>query len=180
MELVTSPRMGRVCSQHGCRLTCAWSLVSVVSTVFVQFLAFGGIFYHKITHFWLLLVTFVDQMCLIWIFEPLIDTKWSPSTPSAMTSDAVAFSQLFHQLLLVTFQYFHTYQTYSPAPGFSFSMKFKLKKHLWCPKIEQSKPALLKPNLGHKTKMNIIILPPNPKTDSQTLNCTALTPSLQI
>lgn len=52
---------------------------------------------------------------------------------------------------------------------FSFCMKFKLNEAPL--KIEQSIPALLKPNLGHKTKMNIIILPPNPKTNSQTLYC---------
>lgn len=40
-----------------------------------------------------------------------------------------------------------------------------MKKHLWCLKIEQSIPALLKPNLGHKRKTYIFF--PSESKDRQ-------------
>lgn len=180
-------RMGPCCQHQMLVITDARLQVDLrLITCVCSFLCFYAI----LGHWWDILpqdhsrLTVIGSFCRSNVsdrsFWAINSDKMEPPTPSPMTTDVVALSRLVHQLLLVTFEYFYTYQTYSPAGGFSFCMKFKLKKHLWCLKIEQSIPALLKPNLGHKTKMNIIILPPNPKTDSQTLYCMGLTTSLKI
>lgn len=156
---------------HGCRLTCTWKLHGFFC------------FYAILGHFTTRSLTVIGYFCRSNVsdlnFRAINSYKMEPTHP--LTHDDW-HSCLWSACSSAPFSHFRifSYQRYSPAGGFSFCMKFKLKKHLWCLKIEQSIPALLKPNLGHKTKMNIIILPSNPKTDSQTRSCMGLTTSSKI